>query len=442
VKHGFHCLKAVDPFVRETTMLESGLDTGIPAETVRSELERILASPEFRASKRSQDFLSFVVERTLGGLPESLKERTIGIEVFGRPASYDTSVDGIVRINASEVRKRLAIHYADSNRTSQCRITLPVGSYIPVFSKAGSLPANRDPHHVTEPGSPNGIPASGNGPIMVIGADRVPAYRRKAALLTAAIVALSVLVSVGWFDLRPTRTIVDQFWQPLFDSSNPILIVPAYVPVYAPTSETPIYVPGSTHLASPPSPTPASNGPFTLLNDQYVGGGDLVAAFQLSSMLMQRHHPVNLRMSEGVSLDDLRNTPTVLIGYSSTQWSDVTNKFRFFVDDSMFGMVRDDGKPTDWYPHHETLQHHTDEDYAVISRAFDPETHSMLILVSGCLQYGTEGAARLITSSEQLSAALHDAPKGWQNKNLQLVIHFDVVANSPASSKVVASYYW
>jgi len=78
----------------------------------------------------------------------------------------------------------------------------------------------------------------------------------------------------------------------------------------------------------------------------------------------------------------------------------------------------------------------------VISRAFDPETHAMLILVSGCMQYGTEGTARLITNPELLAAALRNAPKDWQQKNLQLVIQFNVVANSAASSRVVASHYW
>jgi hypothetical protein len=56
----------------------------VTSEGVRAELERILASPEFKASKRCQDFLQFVVDRALAGVTEDLKERTIGIEVFGR----------------------------------------------------------------------------------------------------------------------------------------------------------------------------------------------------------------------------------------------------------------------------------------------------------------------------------------------------------------------
>jgi hypothetical protein len=66
----------------------------------------------------------------------------------------------------------------------------------------------------------------------------------------------------------------------------------------------------------------------------------------------------------------------------------------------------------------------------------------MLILITGCTQYGTEGAARLITNPELLASALHGAPKGWQEKNFQLVLRMEVIANSPASAQVIASYYW
>jgi hypothetical protein len=55
-----------------------------------------LASPEFRASQRCQDFLRFVVEQSLAGHADSLKERTIGVEAFGRAADYETNLDGVV----------------------------------------------------------------------------------------------------------------------------------------------------------------------------------------------------------------------------------------------------------------------------------------------------------------------------------------------------------
>jgi hypothetical protein len=401
--------------------MERCVDHGIRPEVVRAELERVLASPEFKASKRCQDFLQFVVERALTGLSDDLKERTIGIEVFGRLPSYNTGTDGIVRINASEVRKRLAIYYADSARCAECRITLPTGSYIPLFAKPARTTTEVNLAQLLEPTALP--PVESFSPGWTVTPSTLPRPRfRPRNLVIAVVVALSLTVlPVRWLYAHHSQTVVDQFWQPMFQSGTPIMIIPAYVPAYDPA-------------ATPP------NGQFTLMADQYVGGGDLVAAVQISSMLARQDHPFNLRL--GASLDDLRNTPTVLIGYSSTQWKDVTRKFRFFVDDSSRGMIRDYGKATEWYPHDETPEHHANEDYGVISRAFDPETHAMLILVSGSMQYGTEGTARLITNPELLAAALRNAPKDWQQKNLQLVIEFNVVANSPASSRVVASYYW
>jgi hypothetical protein len=401
--------------------MERCVDQGIRPEVVRAELERILASPEFKASKRCQDFLQFVVERALTGLSEDLKERTIGIEVFDRPPSYNTGTDGIVRINASEVRKRLAIYYADAARSSECRITLPTGSYVPLFAKPAKTTAEVNLPQLLEPVALNPVESFRAGLTVTPGTLPRPRFRRR-ILVSALVAVLAITVlPVRSFYARHSQTVVDQFWQPMFQGRTPIMIVPAYVPAYDPA-------------ANPP------NGQFTLMADQYVGGGDLVAAVEISSMLARLDHPFNLRL--GASLDDLRNTPTVLIGYSSTQWKEVTRKFRFFVDDNSHGMIRDYGNPTEWYPHDETPEHHTSEDYGVISRAFDPETHAMLILVSGCMQYGTEGTARLITNPELLAAALHNAPKDWQQKNLQLVIQFNVVANSPASSRVVASHYW
>ncbi|MGA8579618.1 MAG: hypothetical protein WB579_13110, partial [Bryobacteraceae bacterium] len=102
-------------------------------EQVREELSRVLACHEFRASKRSQEFLRYVVENTLQGHGDMLKERTIGIEVFGRPTSYDPSDDATVRVKAGEVRKRLGLYYSDQGSHNPIRIELPSGTYIPEF---------------------------------------------------------------------------------------------------------------------------------------------------------------------------------------------------------------------------------------------------------------------------------------------------------------------
>ena len=106
-------------------------------QAVAEELERVCGSEHFRTSKRSCEFLRYIVRVTLDGRMDSLKERSIGIDLFGRDTSYEPSSDATVRVRANEVRKRLSSHYASRDAGSEVRtlrIELPTGSYIPRFT--------------------------------------------------------------------------------------------------------------------------------------------------------------------------------------------------------------------------------------------------------------------------------------------------------------------
>jgi len=83
-------------------------DDDIPASDVRAELARILASEDFQRSGRLSDFLTFVVEKTLCGDDADIKGYTIGIEVFGKPDSFDPETDASVRVDATRLRRALA----------------------------------------------------------------------------------------------------------------------------------------------------------------------------------------------------------------------------------------------------------------------------------------------------------------------------------------------
>src|ERR1051326_9031994 len=109
------------------------VDTDERRESLAGHLEQILASTALRNSKRYAAVLRYVVERTLEGTTERLKERTIGVDVFGRPADYDTASDHAVRSAMAEVRKRLAQYYQDEGEPSQLRIEIQPGSYVPQF---------------------------------------------------------------------------------------------------------------------------------------------------------------------------------------------------------------------------------------------------------------------------------------------------------------------
>jgi len=102
-------------------------------EAIREQLGRILASTLFRNSKRFPSLLSYTVECALRGSVEPLKERTLGVEVFGRQPDYDTTQDPVVRMTAVEIRKRLAQYYQTPGHENEIRIDFPPGSYVPEF---------------------------------------------------------------------------------------------------------------------------------------------------------------------------------------------------------------------------------------------------------------------------------------------------------------------
>src|SRR5260370_24497120 len=103
----------------------------IPPASIRAALDRVLHSQGFRASRRSQDFLRYVVERTLDGQADTLKERTIRIDVFRRLSGYDPSDDATVRVKAGEVRKRLGHSFSSGGHPHRLLLQIPRRTHVP-----------------------------------------------------------------------------------------------------------------------------------------------------------------------------------------------------------------------------------------------------------------------------------------------------------------------
>lgn len=115
-------------------------------ETVRHQLKQILASHPFATAVRSRRFLTYIVEETLAGQTEGIKELVLGVEVFDRRSDFDPKVDTIVRVEAGKLRKRLQEYYENEGATAPVRIEVPKGSYVPQFHFRDELPAPELPH--------------------------------------------------------------------------------------------------------------------------------------------------------------------------------------------------------------------------------------------------------------------------------------------------------
>jgi hypothetical protein len=108
---------------------------GFPQVTILHQLDKILAFPKFSKSAILSKFLCYIVNETLLGRQNSIKEYTIGIEVLNKPKEFNPLLDGIVRVHASRLREYLSTYYKEKGIEDNLVITVPKGRYLPVFKE-------------------------------------------------------------------------------------------------------------------------------------------------------------------------------------------------------------------------------------------------------------------------------------------------------------------
>ncbi len=160
------------------------LETGAPAQArsdppataVRAQLERILASEVFSRSRQLRRFLSFVVEQTLSAQGHTLKESVLAHELYGKGTDFDGGTDAVVRVDARRLRDKLREYY--EGRSDPVVISLPKGSYIPVFETNSTL-----------------AEAAARPPVAVTGlAERRTFIRRRRAAVLVGSLAVAIVV--------------------------------------------------------------------------------------------------------------------------------------------------------------------------------------------------------------------------------------------------------
>jgi hypothetical protein len=407
------------------------------SEEITEQLRQILTSPTFHGSKRCQQFLDYVCEKSLAGEVGALKERSIAIDVFGRHIdAAGHSEDTIVRVSARELRKRLALYYnTPEGAASAIVIELPSGSYAPEFRYAKQVERKRV------------------APVEVLANPQTS--RRPRFILIG--ICLALVVGAGavakWSTTDPRTTAFQRFWTPVFNSSEPLLIGVGHPLVYQPSHRAELL--SAHHLPATPFPVqrPIDLPPDQLngsdmvpVFNQFVGFGDMVAASEVSQMLARRSRTVRVMLASSIPFADLRQSQTYLIGSLSNHWTMELGqswRFRFgwtanrqpeFID-TLPGSTRewtipsqDDGS--------------TPEDYSMICRIHNSPTGRLLIVSAGIKQFGTEAAGRILADPVALGTILNKLPPGWEEKNLQLILYMKVIGNTPAQPELVAWHVW
>jgi hypothetical protein len=128
------------------TALARAVDRQVAIETerARTHARRVLASEAFSKAHSLRRLLEYVVDETLSGRADSLKEYAIGVEVFGRGQDFDPRADTIVRVQARRLRAKLQQYYAAEGYPDSVAIDVPIGSYLPRFREVSGGPAPAD----------------------------------------------------------------------------------------------------------------------------------------------------------------------------------------------------------------------------------------------------------------------------------------------------------
>jgi len=415
--------------------------------------EDILRSGPFRTSRQCQDLFWYVVEQSLAGSDESLRERVIGIEVFGRAPDYDTAGDPVVRLRAADVRKRLAQYYQGrKSEPGDWWIEIPTGSYKAQFHPPEAVPAQiKLAATAVSPGPPATVSAEAVGPKPAgTGNPRWPWLVASGCGLALALAAL-LLVRASY----RAPTAFDLFWSPVLENSRPVLICTGSNRVYLLSEEAraryrkghPLTEEGTPNLEIlvPKEDLKSLTGQdFVPVHDTYLTVGDASATAELSSLLTGRKHAFDLRFGSDLSFGDLRGGSAILIGAFNNSWTlNMTNDLRyaFSEGDTPAMHVQDRTDPSrSWWP--KIANGRFSEDYAIVSRILDSKTGNVLFTIAGLDHTGTRAAGDFVTNPELIANLAKQAPRDWSKKNLQVVLHANVVNGIPGSPTIVAYQFW
>ena len=424
---------------------------------IQEQLADILHSVPFRTSRQCQDLFRFIVQHSLAGAEESLRERVIGIEVFGRAPDYDTAEDPVVRVRAADVRKRLAQYYqAQKSEPGHWKIDIPTGSYRAQFHlpETASVPGPKGATDTT-PSLQAALSSSG---ARLPGPGARPNKRKLPWAFALVFGSVAIVFAALWL-IRTSYAAVtpfDLFWEPILKNPKPVLLFTGSNPVYMLSMPALSRYKGK-HPERLQDVTPNleilvpaedlkefSAQDFLPIKDTYLTIGDAWAVARVSSLLSSRHHAFDVRFADDLTFSDLRQGPAISVGAFDNSWTlRMMDNLRFVFDagDTPQMHVQDKfDHSRSWWP---KISHgRFSEDYAIVSRILDSKSGQIVVTIAGLDHTGSRAAGDFITNPQLIADLVRNAPKDWSRKNLQVVLHTNVVNDIPATPTVVAAHYW
>jgi hypothetical protein len=428
---------------------------------VRRQMNRLLETSHFKNSRRYPLLFRFIVEETLEGRGEFLKERLLGVRVFDRPADYDTATDPIVRVTIAEIRKRIAQYYHEEAHDSEMRIELLPGRYVPEFRP--SRDAGSDHRQVLESshiwtetqaaeftGDQSESQPTSTPSILLGGKLRLQLFRRYIlGTVTVLFIALGALVL--WRLTRPSA--IDEMWRPFLANRRTVIFC---LPVgtkegTATAAEAGILDSDQAstqgHIAPPSSSTSESPLASTFLAyetlRENVVFSDTLATLRISNYLAAHKRESSFRPNSLTTLDDLRQGPVVLVGGLDNQWTLralAPLRYRFAGTNQEQYWIMDTKNPAmkDLMLDLKVPLSDVKRDFAIIARVRDDSTGQVEMIVAGIGMSGTAAAGEFLVDPQRMEELRHRVGLGFRDRDFEVVLSTDVVNGIAGSPRILA----
>ena len=372
--------------------------TTTPPTEWRELLHRVAAAPRFQKSKRLRELLLYLGEHSLQDPAYVLREQEIGVEVFGRPADYDTSHDTLVRVQISQLRKKLQEHFSDEGRDEPLIIEIPKGNYVPVFRPRAEL-VETAPVHAPYSAPQNAPPAAWRPFVLGIAAG-------------VAVIGLAWWIS-GSYRQAAGHPSVNELWQQLFSNGQTTYTVLADVNLMVfenligrtiPVSEYETHE--FDHLAELYIPDPAQRAmAHEVVNRVSTSVSDVLAARDFGVQAASQHLTVNVLSARDSSsalvstqntilLGSLRSNPWVSLFEDQlnfqTDYQEKPASVRFVNRSPMAGELPD--YRAEWRR----------TGYCRVAFLTNPKRTGNVLIISGSDVISTEAGARFVTSEDSI----------------------------------------
>lgn len=408
------------------------------ASDIQSELDHILDSRWFRESAQLRLLLKHVVEETLAGRQDGLKEYSLGLGIFHRPPDYDPRNDAIVRVQASQLRKRLASYYEHEGRSSSLRIELPRGGYVPAFSEVE--PELREV--VSDPPLSNSSPPARGWRFFAAGA------------------AVGALVAVAGFLLPASRTDRPSHDAPAlwgaFVSSPAETIVSFGVPLFYNgggffVRDTQVNDPGQMQTERHREINRALGTPMYPVEDIYTGIGDMVGTHEVIRWLEARGVKARLANSHYLGHTDILGKNLVVV--SSIRFQTLLQEMplpsHFTFDGSQSGgFLLDDPGPGEQRHYSAMSGAGVDTSYAILHLWPGQKPEHRILYLTGITTWATEGAAHFVVDSQKLNdlqirldADPPEGPKGKKSTYFEVLLRIEGKNNQFRTANYVTHRY-